>query len=73
MHTCMMVFFFLLALSITPLTLLHRESIHLFGWGVEILWVIYTFYSVEVCEIVEGGGLYLCFVSFSVAMHTKVL
>lgn len=51
--------FFLLALSITLLTLLHRESIHLFGWGVAILWVIYTSYSVQACEIVEGGGLYL--------------
>lgn len=53
------VFLFFLALSITLLTLLHRESIHLFGWGVVILRVIYTFYSVQMCEIVEGGGLHL--------------
>ena len=54
-HACLMFFFFfffLLALCITLLTLLHRESIHLFGWGVVIHRVIYTSYSVKACEIV---------------------
>lgn len=72
----MFFFFFLLALSFTLLAPLHSESTHLFGWGVALLWVIYTSYSVQVCELLEGRELNSenkCFVSFSGVMLPKAL